>query len=250
MSSFFDGLPEVEPSSLTGYAGNRIDRRSENRGTDSVATALGDKAARVYLFAGDPALVKAGNDPLFTVAEATTLGADPDKMVLLGWEAEAPRLAAQLPETTPLDETRMAAVGLRALAMEERLSPAHLGALAQARSLLNWHNRHGFCSVCGAATAITIGGYRRDCPVCGSQHFPRTDPVVIMLAIDESDGGRGRCSAARTASRPACSRASPALSNRARRSRTRFAARLSRNPASASAGCAISPASRGRSRPR
>ena len=190
MSSFFDGIPEVEPSSLTGYAGNRIDRRSENRGTDSVATALGDKGARVYLFAGDPALVKAGNDPLFTVAEATTLGADPDKTVLLGWEAEAPRLAAQLPETTPLDETRMAAVGLRALAMEERLSPAHLGALAQARSLLNWHNRHGFCSVCGAATAITIGGYRRDCPVCGSQHFPRTDPVVIMLAIDESDGGQ------------------------------------------------------------
>ncbi len=54
--------------------------------------------------------------------------------------------------------------------------------------MLNWHNRHGFCSVCGAASRMAIGGYRRDCANCGSQHFPRTDPVVIMLAIDSGNG--------------------------------------------------------------
>ena len=55
--------------------------------------------------------------------------------------------------------------------------------------LLNWHIRHGFCAVCGTATAMSLGGARRDCPNCGAQHFPRTDPVVIMLAIDAGSGG-------------------------------------------------------------
>ncbi len=189
MKSFFDGLPETEPSRFTGFAGNVIDRRSDNRDAGALATALADATARFYLFAGDAALVQTGNDPLFTVANAEALGADPASALLLGWVPGGPRLAALLPETTALDEDRMAAVSLRALAMAAELSAEHLGAMAQARSLLNWHDRHGFCSVCGTATAMTLGGYRRDCPNCGAQHFPRTDPVVIMLAIDESGGG-------------------------------------------------------------
>lgn len=53
----------------------------------------------------------------------------------------------------------------------------------QAKSLLDWHRRHGFCPNCGAPTQMRDGGYRRDCPACGAQHFPRTDPVVIMLPV-------------------------------------------------------------------
>jgi NAD+ diphosphatase len=189
MSSLFDNLPASEPSSRTGFAGNRIDRRSEKRSEDVVPTALADPSARVYLFRGDPALVKTGDDPLFSAADASALGADASMAVLLGWSSEGPRLAAALPETTPIDETQVAAVSLRTLATSGILSAEHLGALAQARSLLNWHNRHGFCAVCGSPTNATIGGYRRDCPSCGAEHFPRTDPVVIMLAIDTSSGG-------------------------------------------------------------
>ncbi len=189
MTSLFDGLPAVEPSSLTGYAGNRIDRRSEARGPDSVATALADGTARLYLFRGDPALIKTGDDPLFTRAEAEALGADAARAVLLGWAAGGPRLAAGLAETVPIDESAVAAVSLRTLAASGMLAADHLGALAQAKSLINWHGRHGFCSVCGAATAMTLGGYRRDCPACGAQHFPRTDPVVIMLAIEAGGDG-------------------------------------------------------------
>ena len=59
-----------------------------------------------------------------------------------------------------------------------------LGAIAQARSLVGWHNRHGFCANCGHATHPGQAGVRRDCPACGASHFPRTDPVVIMLAVD------------------------------------------------------------------
>lgn len=188
MSSLFDGLPEVEASSLTGYAVNRIERRSEGRGDDSLAVALADPAARFYLFRGEPALVGAGGgDPLFTATQAKALGADLEKAVLLGWSEGAPRLAAALPDEAEIDESKIVATTLRALASADLLAPEHLGALAQGRALLNWHKRHGFCAVCGTATTSTLGGIRRHCPNCGAEHFPRTDPVVIMLVIDPKE---------------------------------------------------------------
>jgi NTP pyrophosphohydrolases containing a Zn-finger, probably nucleic-acid-binding len=48
---------------------------------------------------------------------------------------------------------------------------------------MDWHRRHGFCANCGVRTASASGGWRRDCTACGAQHFPRTDPVVIMLSV-------------------------------------------------------------------
>lgn len=59
------------------------------------------------------------------------------------------------------------------------------GILAQSRSQLNWHSRHGFCSVCGSRTESGRGGQVRKCGDCGSEHFPRTDPVAIMLVHHE-----------------------------------------------------------------
>jgi NAD+ diphosphatase len=60
------------------------------------------------------------------------------------------------------------------------------GLIAYAASLLNWHRRHGFCSVCGAASEVREAGLLRVCPACGAEHHPRTDPVVIMLVIDRA----------------------------------------------------------------
>jgi NAD+ diphosphatase len=62
-----------------------------------------------------------------------------------------------------------------------------------AKALLDWHKRHGFCSNCGTQTQAQDAGYRRLCPNCGAEHFPRTDPVVIMLPVlgDECLVGRG-----------------------------------------------------------
>jgi NAD+ diphosphatase len=185
MTSFFDRLPATDASALTGFAGNRIDRRGEHRTAESVAAAYGDAAARLYLFRADKALLRAG-DPLFTVAEAEALGANGDGSVLLGYADDAPRLAAMLPEAAAIDESRITLSDLRSLAIAAEIAPAHLGALAQARSLTLWNARNRFCANCGTATAMVSGGYRRDCPTCGAQHFPRTDPVVIMLAIDEA----------------------------------------------------------------
>jgi len=193
MASLFDGLPHTEASSLHGFSGNRIDRRSEKRDDEAVPTALADPTARLYVFGGEQAVLRTDRaDPTFTLAEAEALGARRDAMILLGWTAEGPRLAVTLPDVGPVEAEPFRLTDLRALAVEALLAPDHLGAMAQARSLCHWHLKHGFCSVCGAASVMRIGGYRRDCPSCNSQHFPRTDPVVIMLAIDGDRALLGR----------------------------------------------------------
>ena len=66
----------------------------------------------------------------------------------------------------------------------ERISMSESGMLAQARAQLDWHKRHAFCSVCGSPSEKRRGGQARQCPQCNAQHFPRTDPVVIVLVTD------------------------------------------------------------------
>ncbi|MCB1488808.1 MAG: NAD(+) diphosphatase [Bauldia sp.] len=194
MAKFFDGLPSEDLSALHGFSGNRIERRSENRDEDSVPAALGDPAARLYVLQDDKAVLKHGSalDPLFTVAEADGFGAPRGEIVLLGWTEGGPRLAVTLPAETLTEDERIRLTDLRTLAVDGSVTVEDLGAFAQARSLCYWNIRHRFCGVCGAETEMKAGGYRRDCPACGAPHFPRTDPVVIMLAIDGS-GEEERC---------------------------------------------------------
>jgi len=66
-----------------------------------------------------------------------------------------------------------------------RLPPGELALYGGARSLVDWHARHRFCARCGQATRLAKGGWQRDCEACGAQHFPRVDPVAIMLVEHE-----------------------------------------------------------------
>lgn len=61
------------------------------------------------------------------------------------------------------------------------LTPRDAELAATAKAILQWHQSHGFCSACGAASQIVNAGWQRNCPACNTSHFPRTDPVVIML---------------------------------------------------------------------
>jgi NAD+ diphosphatase len=81
---------------------------------------------------------------------------------------------------------------LRSIAVQGLVAPEHLPQLAEAKAVLHWHARHRFCPNCGAATQPVCGGWKRDCPRCKTEHFPRTDPVVIMLATDGEDCLLGR----------------------------------------------------------
>jgi NAD+ diphosphatase len=83
-------------------------------------------------------------------------------------------------------------IDVRALA--PTIAPGEAAILAEARSLLDWHARHRFCAQCGAPTSMASAGWKRNCSACRASHFPRTDPVVIMLAIrgDRALLGRNR----------------------------------------------------------
>jgi NAD+ diphosphatase len=112
--------------------------------------------------------------------------------VFLGLDGDQPLFAVDLPgENEPILDGG-AFQEMRASAF---VLPARDIAIAgQAKALLDWHKRHGFCPNCGNATDFADGGYRRTCSRCGAEHFPRTDPVVIMLPIfgDECLVGRNQ----------------------------------------------------------
>src|ERR1700676_2771563 len=76
----------------------------------------------------------------------------------------------------------------------QMVSMEHAAIIAQAKALIDWHRRHGFCPGCGAPTKVMDAGYRRLCGKCNAEHFPRVDPVVIMLAThgDACLVGRGK----------------------------------------------------------
>ncbi|NMW31847.1 NAD(+) diphosphatase [Altererythrobacter sp. RZ02] len=81
----------------------------------------------------------------------------------------------------------------RLWAVMATLSPDDLAIYGGARSVVDWHARHRFCAACGGSTELAKGGWQRNCTNCGAQHFPRTDPVTIML-VEHDDKlllGRG-----------------------------------------------------------
>ena len=81
---------------------------------------------------------------------------------------------------------------LRALAAAGDMARSELAILAQAKGMMDWNMRHPFCPQCGTQSESAEGGYKRVCPNCGAEHFPRTDPVVIMLAVHGEDCLLGR----------------------------------------------------------
>jgi NAD+ diphosphatase len=180
---------DLGPKPQLGYAGNRLERAAERRADPAVLAALkNDPKRRCYLIGGELVALKtiAGRyDPLFTAAEVRGLG-PPAEVAFLGLLDGAARLAAAL-EPAAIETLKargdIAVIDLRSIAVRGLVDADHLPPLAEAKALLHWHARHRFCSNCGAPTRNVEGGWRRDCPSCRALHFPRTDPVVIMLAI-------------------------------------------------------------------
>lgn len=187
-----------ERSRRTGYSENLLDRAAEKR-TDAAWLESAMSAARYLLFAGEKPLFRVMNgadpDPVFDSGVAATLEADRARAIFLGLEGDramfaapvAEALADEQPGEGPFADGSLKAIDVRSVAVQGIVSPAMLGPIAQAKSMLDWHARHGFCARCGARTAMSDGGYRRDCGACGAQHFPRTDPVVIMLVVSGDD---------------------------------------------------------------
>ena len=173
-----------------GYTASRIERAAEKRvDADALRALEADAAARWYVTGGELVVMRktaAGVDPLFERAEAQALGAAA-QTVFLGLMNGAPRFALAIePPAIEALKTRdeFEVSDLRTIAVRGMVDEHHLPPLAEGKSLLIWHSRRRFCSNCGGETRVVEAGWRRDCPSCKMQHFPRTDPVVIMLAID------------------------------------------------------------------
>jgi NAD+ diphosphatase len=181
--------PDLGPKPRLGYTASLIERVAERR-PDAAALAAweNDPRARAYVIGGELVVLRRAadvNDPLFTLTEARALGRTAE-VIFLGLTDGAPRFAiALVPAAAEGLKARddLVVTDLRSIAVRGLVAADHLPPLAEGKALVGWHARHRFCPNCGAASNLVEGGWRRDCPSCRAQHFPRTDPVVIMLPV-------------------------------------------------------------------
>ena len=185
------------------FGGSNLDRASDLRGdVGALAQALVDPQARTVVLWQGKLLVRptdgGGHDLLRLPLGHPMLAHSVRDPVLLGREDGTPCFAHDISGWTP-DDQDTGEVGafvdrsvqvhpaqpdaqfteLRGIMTQLSARDAELAATA--RAIHGWHAGHGFCAKCGTASVVHQGGWQRICPACGAHHFPRTDPVVIML---------------------------------------------------------------------
>lgn len=146
--------------------------------------------ARVLLIDGD-GRTRAAADGTMAVIRGAELPSAPDKAVFLGmqgdeaWFAQAEAGVDAMSVVPASFESKGEIAGrvdLRTAAAH--WSPFEATVFAQARAVLHWQQRHRFCGVCGGALAYERGGWQGRCAPCGLEHYPRTDPAVIVAVTD------------------------------------------------------------------
>lgn len=172
----------MSPIAFTGQPLDRADAIRTD--PDRLAACLADSALLLRLEGLLPELDDAGALAFLPVGEAA---ADAE-LVFLGLRSGKALFAAVPGEGDP-DPAYAHRMTWGAIA---QLSPDDLALFGAARSVLDWHARHRFCARCGQPTVPAKGGWQRDCAACRAQHFPRVDPVVIMLVECEGQVLLGR----------------------------------------------------------
>jgi NAD+ diphosphatase len=172
------------PLALARSAVDRVaDRRTDQRWLEA---AWADPGSRVLLVAEGRVLVADGAEPELVLvspdaggglgeAERYLLGVDPAGTVYFA--LSVPRL-----HEPPGNARR---VGIREVGA--LLSDRDAGLLVHTVALEQWHRKHPHCARCGARTEVAAEGHQRTCPACGAEHFPRTDPAVIVAITDSDD---------------------------------------------------------------
>ncbi|HLG69488.1 MAG TPA: NAD(+) diphosphatase [Chloroflexota bacterium] len=163
----------------------RHDRAAARRRDQAWLTeALGSQAARIIAVRSQGELLVAPADRLAAIerellpetAELTFLGVDPSGAPVFVLDLDAHELA--LTDSHTFGELRTVGGSLH---------PDEAAMAVQAIAMVGWHRRHRFCGVCGGPTLVEEAGHSRRCTACGAQHFPRTDPAVIMIVTDGAD---------------------------------------------------------------
>jgi len=167
-----------------GFTGSPLDRLDRVRNdAEAYGVLLADWRARILGLDGlDPRVGAEGGLHWHSLAELE----GSEELILLGLADGKPHFVALVEATG--DAFRSPAIW-RALSMLPAEDAAIYGT---ARSLIEWHNNHRFCGRCGHPTTLFRAGWGRKCGNCAKEHFPRTDPVVIMLAEYEGKALVGR----------------------------------------------------------
>ena len=173
---------------LHTFAGNPLDRASDRRADeDWLARQLtSDAALAVALWNGQP-FVESGDGGLqlsyLPAKLAAELSGGPERLLFLGLWKETAVFAVDLEGQADPAASALTGMGdfqdLRTIAA--RLPAGEASIAATAKGVFEWRRRHRRCAVCGEPTHPASGGWMRVCEACEAQHFPRTDPVVIML---------------------------------------------------------------------
>lgn len=179
-----DGALSIATPPFVGAALDRGDLVRKD--PEQIAALLADSRAVALVASADGVLVTDGEAPELArplIAGNHDAHLDPAATVLLGLELGTPLFALDLERVDAERRARLLRGG-RLVPLREAaglLSPTEGGLAAYLAALVGWHRRSGFCANCGSPTEIGEGGLVRHCPSCGASHFPRTDPVVIML---------------------------------------------------------------------
>ena len=178
------------PSSLTPpFTGTAIDRASELRDDrGEIGRLLEHPRAAVLGASADSVLIADGEQPRL-LRRPLAGNVNPHQPILLGLENGEPLFAADLDDPEAANQLAETGAGHLVTLREAGLllGQEEGGLAAYLVALLNWHRRHRFCANCGAQTRVAEAGLSRRCPTCRRTHFPRTDPVVIML-VDDGQG--------------------------------------------------------------
>ncbi len=194
-----------------GFAGKTLDPHAEKRDEATLPAALNKPDAQFLLFARNRIILRQDGtgdqralfsrqelEKLCGIADVSPDTHMSDNLILLGETAGKAYLALEADIDTDAPPAGTQAAEYRALYTHNLLTPALSGMVAQAAALLAWHRTHRFCGRCGNRTEMRIGGFKRLCMTCNAEHFPRTDPVVIMLVIRNTPSGE-QCLMARGA---------------------------------------------------
>ena len=180
------------------FGGSGLDRAAQLRAHPEKIAKLFASADVLPIWRGKPLLDVQSRQPVFLPHDHAVFADSVEDAIFLGLDDGTPRFARGMSKWEP--EEGADTVGAFADPSEQyhpalpdtqvfaelranmvTLTPRSAELVASARAIIEWHRSHRFCAKCGAPSVIDQAGWRRVCPSCGTHHFPRTDPVVIML---------------------------------------------------------------------
>jgi NAD+ diphosphatase len=183
-------LTPPNPNTFANYPLDKAGIRRKDK--EWLEAALNADSARFIPFRDKQPLLLLGPDGetngeagwLSAQARAVIGGPDAATLFLGVDEDGAPHFALDAPAGREQADALLDGMGAYAdmRAAAGILAAGDTAILGAAKSLFEWHARHGYCANCGAPTAISEGGWKRECGACAAEHFPRVDPVVIMIA--------------------------------------------------------------------